>query len=101
MTQAKAIICFPESFKHIQNIYKNCPTIKTIITIGTERLPELESVITVKFEDIIKTEGTVNHVDIDMNDIYLLNKSSGTTGLPKGVKCTHLSHGIAKNIAIE
>lgn len=101
LCEAKAIFCHDDALKPILNIYKNCPSINTVITLGTKNLPVVDGLKIVKFEEVIKTKGTTPTVNMDLQDIYMLNKSSGTTGLPKGVISTHYSHGNAMNVGFE
>ncbi|CAD5235278.1 unnamed protein product [Bursaphelenchus xylophilus] len=99
LCKAKFVMCEGYVVPKILEILDECPSIRTIITVGdhvnatTDRLPIFQ------IEDIIKRRTDfheIPEIDVDIEkNVYFLPPSSGTTGLPKGVCQTQFRNNYA------
>lgn len=75
--------------------YMGLPKIKVILGKLIGKIPKgkvspFTGKLVLDFDEVIKTNSDLKHVDIDnKNDLALLQYTGGTTGLPKGTELTH------------
>ncbi|CAD5213917.1 unnamed protein product [Bursaphelenchus okinawaensis] len=98
LCSAKVVLVQDYVVPRILNIINKCPQISTIIYVGNIKPTTTKNIIIINIRDIINDKAYKNNdplpkVEIDIKtDVFTLPTSSGTTGLPKGVKVTHFAN---------
>ncbi len=103
-TGTKTIVCQDELFPNVEEADAKCKFDRIIVTGFADFLPEAPSYRihetmkaprvhfphTIELLDIIRQEfGRFKSPDVTVDDVCLLQFTSGTTGLPKGAMLTH------------
>ena len=103
-TGTRTIVCQDELFPNVEEADAKCKFDRIIVTGFADFLPEAPSYRihetmkaprvhfphTIELLDIMRQEfGRFNSPDVTVDDVCLLQFTSGTTGLPKGAMLTH------------
>ncbi|CAD5227988.1 unnamed protein product [Bursaphelenchus okinawaensis] len=101
LSSCKIVLCQDYVVQKILNILDDCPDIHTIVQIGKNVPKTNKNVTLISIHAIIADETYINDNDLPQvninltEDVFSLPTSSGTTGLPKGVKLTHYANVFA------
>lgn len=86
----KVLVTSPERLETLAEVLENCPSLRTIILVGTASVAALPGPRKVSWQDLAAqaaTSATLSRpVDLDMAAILY---TSGSTGRPKGVVLSH------------